>query len=1036
MPLVHLHRHSEYSLLDGTGTADQYAARAAELGQNALAISDHGTLAGVLHHIIACEKNEVKPIVGMEAYWRSARETKMVKHERRHHLLLLAKNQTGFRNLMRMSSEAYRSGMSGPGQKRPCVDWDLLERYREGIIASTACLSSPLSRFILMESDRAHSWLRKLKHVFRDDVLMEIMPGDSDEQRKVNVEIMALAEKHSVPVIATADVHYPYQGWHETQDVLLMINTGQSYSLRKKKRDSGEDVYTMKDFPLLYMMNEQEMVQAFAKHHPKLKKKDVKSAITMTQTVADSIDVVGVDKSTKLPRVKSVDTEQVLRQWCFEGLRRIGKTNDQEYIARFEYEFQVLRDFDVVDYFYIIGDLVRWARGQGIRVGIGRGSAAGSLVSYLVRITGIDPIAHGLFFERFLNPGRKSLPDIDIDFQDDRRGEVVEYLYKTYGTERVCGVSAFQRFGARSAISEVARVHDVPFEDVKKITKLLDDEGHSVSLAELRGLVKKLDSFATMYPVVWDHACRLEGQVRALSQHPAGVVVTEDRVEETMPLMLAKSGDLVTAWSESKDVKAITDYGWLKIDVLGTTGLRIQALAVENIKKSLGIGVDLDDLPVMTDPDKTEPKVIEVFGKASNLGVFQFGSGPLTNLLKQIKPDHFNDLVAANALIRPGPFEGGMAHSYVERKNKREPVEYWHPSLVASLEETFGLMTYQEQVMEVVKELAGFSLAEADDVRSAVGKKVAARMEHYEAQFVTEAAKKIGKEAAEDIWHKIIDFSGYAFNRAHAAGYSAQAYQDMHLKVYFPREYYAALASADPEKIPAIISEAHKFNIEVYPPHINFSLDSFVVEGDRLRYGFVGIKNVGDVAIEEILVRRPFLSYDDFEERVEKRKVNSRVKETLVAVGAFDHWGMRDDWTLDSKIAAEMELLGVSLSGRKERAKHLPLIASRIVTEEKFDAALDGDYLMVGGEIVAIKQITTRKGEPMAFVDLAFEGDSFNVTVFPRHWMRYQHLLVRGNAILVYGTKDSGRNVLIADQMKALMELVHDLENYSMKTPV
>jgi DNA polymerase III subunit alpha len=1040
MSFVHLHAHQEFSLLDGCGTAAQHVGRAVDNKQSALALTDHGTLAGILHHLTACEEAGVKGIFGMEAYFRWDRLSRHPNNKHYYHLLLLARTQEGWANLMRMSSEAHRSGF----WSKPCVDWDLLTKYGDGIMVGSACLSSYLSRLLLdylngMEQkywQAAIEYVKKMKRAFGENFFIEIMPNAVPAQKLINPYLVALANLTATPFIASVDVHVPYRDWTDTRDVLFMINTQQTITERTIKREQGEDVYSMSE-PTLFLMSEGEVRQAFLDNHPDLGMQTIEEAIESSGFIADEIQRVAIDKGDKLPSVAKAGIESpevLIRSWCEEGLKRVGKKGDEQYRDRMEYELSVIISKGVLDYFVIIGDMVRWARANNIRTGAGRGSAAGCLVSYLIGITAIDPVAHGLLFERFLNPDRQGLPDIDIDFRHDRRDEVKEYLSRRWGKEHVMEVSAFQRFGLRSALDGPARVFDVPFHEVKRVTKSLDDAGGDLHLEAVREVSSALDAFATKHPEVWMHALRLEGQVKGVSRHPAGVIVTDKPVTEYMPTIRGANGvGMVTAWSESTTFRVISDYGFLKIDCLATDGLTVQELALDHIEETTGIRPNIESLPVVSDPEDVDPKVMSIFTSGSTLGVFQFESHGLSGLTRQIKPTRFKDLCAANALHRPGPLDAGIAYEYGDRKNGRKKASYWHPSIEPILRDTYGLMIYQEQVMELCRMLAGFTMAEADDVRRAITKHSSARvldnqgaaeMSRMRDRFIAGCLSKLRRAEATDIWSRMVKFSRYGFNASHAAGYTLQAYQDAWIKAYHPLSFFAAVMTVEEKKIPILIREARGLGVNVLPPCINSSQPGFSLDDGGIRFGLSAIKYVGGAALEEILNKRPFKDLNDFESKIVRRRCNARVVLALTRAGALDIFGARQTWSNEERIAGERENLGFAPSASDVVGQYRDYIAERIETEQRFDDIGNRERIKAGGEIVGIRKIMTKHRQQMAFVDIAFGEDHWSCTFFPPVYARCECLLQEGSVVLVHGTKDAKRNCILVDGACSLEKVI------------
>lgn len=1010
-------------------------------------------MAGVLHHMDACTglhdvggvkervHDPIKAIVGMEAYFRPDAKEHTNENKEYYHLVLLAKNLEGFRSLLKLTTESYDERNF---YYKPCVDWEMLGRVHDGLIATSSCLSGYMPAMMLQQNpEEARKYVRRMKEIFGDDFFFEIQPHNFQEQQLINIEVVNMALEESTPFVATGDVHYPYHEWAPTHDVLVMINTGQSLASRAKKDEAGED-YMAFSGDTFYLSSDEELLAMFQEHHADLADY-AKEAIENTQIVADRCEEYEISKHVKMPKAAEslMEAESIVRAWCEEGLERIGKSDDETYRARYEDELSILRAKRVLDYFVVIGDLVRWAKDQGIRVGAGRGSAAGSLVSYLTRITGIDPIGHGLLFERFINPTRAEPPDIDIDFQHNRRAEVKQHLADRWGQDHVADIAAFQRFGLRASLQNAARVFDVPYEEVMGVTKTFDDGTGEMNLEQMHDISPDLQSFAKKYPDVWEHATRLEGQVKAASKHAAGVVVTDRPIYEYMPTMRSASdGTIVTQWSERAEFPIITTYGFLKIDVLATDSLTIQEEAIRLIKERSGEEIDFEDpkqFPIVEDPYAGEQDVIEAFGHGQNLGVFQFESRGITGLLRDIQPTWFGDIGAANALFRPGPLEGGMAFDYAARKNGLKPIVYWHESVVPFLEETYGLMVYQEQIMQIVRALGDFTLAEADIVRKAMTKwqstkiktnKGRQEMELMREKFVKGCTEKgLPKQQADSIWEMILKFSIYGFNKSHSSGYGLQAYQDKWLKMRHPLEFYAALMTYENAKVPHIIREARARGIKILPPDINESGEGFTLDGNSIRFGLMAVKNVADAAIGEIMEHRPFTSYDDMQERTMKRKVNSRVMESLLNAGAFDCWGMRDDWSDEAKAQLEKQLLGFALAGKENISKYDAVIRSRCVDEAEFARLDPEETCMVAGEVTRVNEINTRRGERMAFVEISYQGVEFNLTFFPSVYPRYQHLLAEDNAIIVKGAKDEDRQCVKVDNCILLAELAAALKD-------
>lgn len=1037
-------------MLDGVGTAAQYAERAAHLGQPALALTDHGNMCGALHHIRACAGKDSKgakiheailPIVGVEAYFKPDRGLKDKENKENWHMVLLARNMVGFRNLLRLTSEGYTSGF----YHKPCVDWELLHKYGEGLYALTACFKGFYPSVLREGTDRnASNCLDRLASVFNGNLAVEIMPHDFDSQRELNIALINAANAKGIPYVATVDAHYPYQDWADTQDVVLMLATGQSLDKRSAKREAGEDVYQF-DCDTLWLMSDVELEYTFAQYHPDISIEIVQRAIANTESiVSDNFGFYVIDRATKLPKTNAVEDSKVtIARWCQEGLERIGKPDEVEYMLRLQTEMKVLTDKGVLDYFVLVGDMVRWAKKQGIKVGAGRGSAAGCLVSYLIGITGIDPIAYGLMFERFLNPDRKGMPDIDIDFQDDRRDEVKGYLAEKWGEDHVSNIVSFSTFQPKAALQDVSRVLSVPYEETRKMLNAIDlKPTDDSSLEDIRLSNQEVDAFAQLHPEVWRHAARLEGQIRNVSQHAAGVVITPGPVQDYMPVMRAKDGaGTVTAWSDSANFPIISDYGFVKIDVLSTDGLTKQQHAMDMVFERTGERIDLDDLEVTRNPYAVEERVMKAFTMGLTLGVFQFGSRGITQLLRQIEPATALDISAANALYRPGPLSEGVHAQYARRKNGREPVDYWHESVEPILKESFGLLIYQEQVMAICHELGGLTLAESDDMRKAIGKlyrqgpaKVREYMsQHFEKFAAGCRAHGLKDPMIDDIWEKIVAFGGYGFNKSHSASYGVQAYQDMWIKVHYPMEFYAAMLShlpANPQKALIVrkesVREARVAGIEILPPDVNESGRGFAVVGTAIRYGLGAVKYLGDSGVQEILEKRPFVSYDDFEERITKKKCNKRAKQALLSVGALDGFGMRTGWTRQEIVDAERENLGVSLTATRILNTKRKEILSVIYTPEEIENMNVGEGVLIAGEFVSIKRIRTRKGDPMAFAYIAFGTYSWETTIFTSTYEEYHDYLEEGAPIVVKCRIDN-QHKLVADEFYTVEHMIEQL---------
>ncbi len=1016
------------------GTPYKRAEVAKELKQDQLGISDHGNLIGAPIHIKACNQHGIKPVVGVEAYFKPDRHKKDNDNKKSWHLLLIAQNQQGWNNLIKITSESHTSGF----YYKPCVDWELLRKYGEGIICSSACISGYLPWLIQQnESTKMHDCIEQHLDIFGDRYRLEIMPHDLPAQKLVNNQLAKLSLDYDIPLLATNDSHMPYKTWSDTQDVVLMIATGQSLSQRKAKKEAGEDVYQLTDVKTLHMMDEAEMAMSFSKYHPELTKNTVLDAIEESAKLSETIEPIEIDRSNKFPKPKKdVDSYQILLDWCEEGMKRIGKVGDPVYEERLAHELKTFKDMEVVEYFILVGSLVRWAREEKIRVSSGRGSAAGSLVCYLIKITSIDPIGHNLLFERFMNPDRKGMPDIDIDFQDDRRDEVKKKAAEIYGEDRVADILALGTYGPKGALKDVSRVLDVSYVEINAVTKLIPDPPNVPTLETLRRTNNAIGDFAKKYPEVWKHAIRIEGQSHQLSKHAAGVVICDKPITDYMPLIQGKSG-IVTSWSDRADEPVISEFGFPKIDFLSIDGLTKQGNTINLIEEMTGEHIDLDELGVTKDPNDIDPEVFKLFRRGLTLGIWQFGgSRGIANFMRKLKPDRFQDLSAANALYRPGPLDGGDAFKYAERKRGEAPVEYWHPSVEPFLEETYGIMCYQEQLMEIVKALGNFTPGEADDMRKACSKLY--RVSTAEAQnFMKQYADKwfegtkehgIDQPTAQHIWDLILAFGGYSFNKSHASSYSLLSYQDAWLKTYYTLPFYASLLSRGKQSTEEVVREAGMFGVEVMPPDINRSDAEFTIEDNQLLYGLLRVKFIGDLAMGEILKHRPFKGPQDLYDKCDNHKITMRSVNYLVSAGAFDFMGIRDDVSVEEKREQEKEALGVSISGAGDSLQYSEIIEPRINSEDEFENMNHGDSITVGGEVISVNRITTKTGKPMAFATISYKENSWECTIFPEPFKKYDQLIGVGKSVMVRGTKDDRGSVTV-QKIASVEELAKALEN-------
>lgn len=1043
--MIHAHRHDEWSLLDGCGSSALHAKTAAELGMPALGQTNHGTLAGSLHHIKACQDQKIIPIVGIEAYYRPNRADEI---QYPWHLCLYAKNLKGWHSLLRLSTESHETGFYAG---KAAVDLELLRKHREGVVCSTACLKSYLSHLIMSgDESGARAFLQELKAIYGDDLYVEIMPHTVPEQKLLNIALVNLANSLGITIIATNDVHYPTPDWFKAYQASGYMATKNSFESIKKKKEEGKNVLEF-DLPTLYLASGEEMKNMFHKNHPQLPAKIVDESITNTHHFAEQFAPIFLDQRPKLPNVKTQvpDPRAKVLEWVQEGLKAKGKEDDEVYLERLEFEINELdgRE-DVYDYFYIVGEAVRWAKANKIRVGLGRGSAAGCLVSYLVGITNIDPIAYGLLFERFLNPNRKGMPDIDIDFSSVGRQRVKDHLADIWGRDHVADIISHQTFKPKAVLKAVSRVYDVPLDEISRVTDTIhirpDDE--ETTLEAIAAINPVLAEFAKARPEVWEVANKLEGQPQNASKHAAGLIITAKAAKEFVPLERSKDGGMVTAWNDSAEFAQITEFlNVMKLDFLGIKSLDKQEYAVKLIEERTGEFIDLDNLEILRDPYAADPDVMKVFSEGKTLGIFQFSGHGITSLLRHIKADSVNDLIAANALYRPGPMD--MAFEYGNRKKMpAEEIDYWHPSLKPFLEETLGLVAYQEQVMQVVQAIGGFTPGDADDVRKIMSKLY--RLPGKEAQKVMGkykdkwdagcASHDIPERTRDEIWEFFLKFGNYAFNKSHSASYAVQAYIDAFLKEGWSWAAYAGLLtqkSDDKDIRPAIIREARTFGVTIAPPDINESDFEFTLSDEdynRILYGLSAVGSVGDVAIHDILAERPFKDMRDFDERMRMSgniKIKSNVKDALIKCGAFDRFGARIDYTEREKARLEREILGVPISGAQLMEKYQSKIAEYSMKREDFDMASEREFVQIAGEVIDVKHTSTKKdSKPMAIILLASGADEYRCTLFPSVYGKYKDTL-KANTLIIRGEKNNWKGAagVIVQHMMDLEEFVEAL---------
>ncbi|MDQ4100179.1 MAG: DNA polymerase III subunit alpha [Chloroflexota bacterium] len=878
---AHLHLHTEFSLLDGMGRIDQYIRRAQALGMHHMAVTDHGVMYAAMEWYQAATKAGIHPIVGIEAYL--AEGSIQARERKSYHLLMLAENETGYRNLLKLASKASLDGF----YYRPRIDLELLQQYHEGIIATSACLGGPVANPILNgQAQRGYEYAGKLAEIFgRDRFFIELQDHGMEDQRRVNTELIPLAKKLGLPLVATNDVHYCVEEDAVAQDILVCVQTNTTVNDTKRLKSESTQ---------LFLKSPAEMGRVFA---------EIPAALSNTIRIAEMCDLELGFKGYQLPKFDVPTGEpapEYLRRLCEEGVRRKYDTVDDRIRERLDYELNVINSMGFTDYFLIVWDFVRYAKQQGILVGPGRGSAAGSLVTYALDVTGLDPLKYDLMFERFLNPSRISMPDIDIDFADDRRGEVIEYVVRKYGEDRVAQIATFGTLKAKASVRDVGRAMGWSYGDTDRVARLIPTDPKMTierALAEVPELKQLRDADDKARELLLT-AQKVEGLARHSSTHAAGVVISRDPLVEHVPLQRAggkSEGEVTTQWTMSQ----LEGIGLLKMDFLGLRTLTVLGKAIDLVRAA-GHDISLETIPL------DDPAALAMLRRGETAGVFQLEGGMTTRMTIDVAPESFEDLIALMALIRPGPME--MAPDYIARKHGRVPIEYMHPALEPILQETYGIALYQEQIMQIANVMAGFSMAEADGLRKAMGKKLPEEMAKYRDRFMEGcAANKIGEKLASALFAMIDRFAGYGFVKSHSAAYAVIAAQTAYLKANFPVQFMAAVLSTEignTEKIVFNVAECRRAGITVLPPDVNRSAYEFSVEKlpdgrEGVRFALGAVKGVGAGAVSAILKgrdeapRKTFESLTAFCDLVDWKVVSKRVVEALTRAGALDAFGER-----------------------------------------------------------------------------------------------------------------------------------------------
>ncbi|MFH0791903.1 MAG: DNA polymerase III subunit alpha [bacterium] len=1052
---THLHVHSHYSLLDGLAKIDGLVSRAKELKMDSLAITDHGVLYGAIEFYKKAKEKGIKPIIGAELYLATGdmhgRQPGVDNH--RYHIILLVKNQVGYQNLVKLITKAHLEGF----YYKPRIDEALLEKHSEGLIAMSACLQGKIPRLLMAgNDDEAEKTALKYKKIFGDDGFYLELQNHKNikEQAIVNEKIIKLAKKIGVPLVATCDMHYLNKDDNEAQDILMLINTGADPNDPERLTMKGDD-FSMK--------SPEEMASDF---------KDYPEAISNTQKIDALCNFdfeLGKIKMPAFPVPEGKTPESYLMELVDAGLlKRFPAEITQQIKDRLEYEIGVVKQMDFIPYFLIVQDFVNWAKQQKIVVGPGRGSVGGSLLAYVLGITNINPLQHNLLFERFLNPERAGgLPDIDMDFADRRRDEVINYVCEKYGRDHVAQIITFGTMAARAVIRDVGRALLYSYSYCDKIAKMIPFQ------MDLSETMEKVAEFKELYDSdpqaqkLIDFAKKLEGVARHASTHACGVVISADPLEELIPLQHPTQDDLsiVTQY----EMHAIEDMGLLKMDFLGLKNLTIIEDTLKRIYKVQNISVDLENIRL------DDKETYDVLQKADTIGVFQLESSGMQRYLKQLKPTEFEDIVAMVALYRPGPMQ--FIPDFINGKHKRREITYLHPKLEPILKSTYGICVYQEQLMLIARELAGFTLGEADVLRKAVGKKIKSLLESQQEKMIQGMIKNgITKKTAETIWEWILPFARYGFNKSHSAAYALIAYQTAYLRCHYPVEFMAALLTSekhDMERISTLIGECKKMGIDVLAPDINESFRFFSVVPDehKIRFGLSAIKNVGDgivqIIVEERKANGPYSSIENFLDRIISKDLNKKSLESMIKAGVFDtleernhllqniekileynrdkkdksnkQRGLFDNTgfkssglslpsappaTKTDKLTWEKELLGLYVSSH-------PLESFKKILERgttpicRITQELTGQIVKIGGIICSVKKIITKSGKPMLFVKVEDEKDKIEVIAFPSVLERNPDAWQENKIVFIRGKIDSrdGMPKMICDDIQEVMEI-------------
>ncbi|MBF8983346.1 DNA polymerase III subunit alpha [Lutibacter sp. B2] len=1071
MDFVHLHVHTEYSLLDGAVRIKQLMKKVKELGMNAVAITDHGNMFGVIDFYKEAKKQGIKPIIGCEVYTasRTMNDKEPIKDKKMGHLILLAKNQEGYKNLMKIVSLGYVKGF----YYKPRVDLSVLEKHSEGIIALSACLAGNIQQQLMFDNyEEAKKQALNLQNIFgKDHFYLELQDHGIEEQKKVNRQLIKLSKDTDIPLVATNDIHYLTKDDADVHDVLLCIQTGKTIQEQDRMK------FPTKEF---YLKSPEEMMDLFPY---------ASEAIDNTVKIANRCEVNFDFSKIYLPNYdvpKAYTKKEYLKSLCNKGLKERYDIVSKEIQDRLEYELRTIENMGYVEYFLIVWDFIRYAKEKGIMVGPGRGSAAGSIVAYTLGITDIDPIKYNLIFERFLNPERVSMPDIDIDFCYERRQEVIDYVIEKYGKEKVAQIITFGTMAARAAIRDVGRAINMPYINVDKIAKAIPMQlGINIQKAlEISPDFKKLYKADEQSKYLIDVAKAVEGMPRHASTHAAGVVISKEAIDEYVPLYMHNEG-ITTQFT----MGTLEELGLLKMDFLGLRNLTVIRDALSNIEKNHGVKIEFSKM------DYDDANTYELISKGDTLGVFQLESSGMRQFMKELRPDCFEDIVAGISLYRPGPMDS--IPKYIENKKTPEKIQYLHPTLEKILNVTYGCLVYQEQVMQVVRDLGGYSYGRSDLVRRAMGKKKMSVMEEERQYFIYGKKDENGnmeitgcinngidEKAANQIYDDMTDFAKYAFNKSHAAAYAVLGYETAYLKCYYPVEFMAALMTSimgNTDKVSQYIQDCKNKKIDILQPNINKSYAKFTVENGQIRFGLLAVKNVGagviDAIVEAREIKGEFTDFNDFFDKVDIRQMNKRAIESLIKSGAFDGLGGNraqllaiyerviegvqqdrrrniegqislfqgleqnspkdrndslpniEEFSQKLLLSMEKEVLGLYISGHPlaEYEKELKSISKfnignlmEIGQNHQEIEKRDGMYIRIGGLILNNQTKLTKSNNMMSFITLEDLFGQIEVLVFPKIYDKYMNCIYEDHTVIIEGKlslREDEEPKIIADKV-------------------